>query len=54
MQISDEALDEFIAVYKKEFRRDLNRGTALEMAERVLRLYHLISMKLPSEDNEPR
>lgn len=54
MEISDEALDEFIAVYKKEFRCNLKRNTALEMAERVLRLYHLLSMKLPSEDNEPR
>lgn len=43
MHISDEALDEFIAIYKKEFRKKLTREEARTMATEVLRLYVLLS-----------
>ena len=47
MQISDEALNEFIAIYKTEFGEEIRREDANEMALRVLRLYELLERKLP-------
>ena len=47
MQISDEALDEFIAIYKAEFGEEIERKDASEMALRVLKLYELLERKLP-------
>ena len=46
MQISDEALNEFIAIYKAEFGEEISRKDASEMAFRVLRLYGLLARKL--------
>ena len=48
MQISDEALNEFIAIYKAEFGEEISRRDASEMALRVLRLYDLLARKLPN------
>ena len=47
MQISDEALNEFITIYKVEFGEEISRRDASEMAVRVLRLYELLARKLP-------
>jgi hypothetical protein len=49
MQISDEALSEFIAIYKAEFGEEISRKDAGEMALRVLRLYELLERQLPIE-----
>ena len=49
MKISDEALDEFIAIYKKEFGEEVDRKAASEMAFRLLTLYELLAKKLPNE-----
>lgn len=49
MQISDEALDEFIQIYKKEFKKKLARAEAREMASRLLTLYELLVRKLSNE-----
>jgi hypothetical protein len=48
MQISDEWLNEFIAIYKAEFGEEISRRDASEMALRVLRLYELLARKLPN------
>ena len=52
MKLSDEALDEFIALYKKEFKHTLTKAEASEMASRVLTLYELLARPLPKERNE--
>jgi hypothetical protein len=49
MQISDEAIDEFIRIYKKEFKNQLDRKEASEIASRVIVLYQLLAKKLPNE-----
>lgn len=50
--ISDKALDEFIAIYKKEFKEDISRIEAREMASNLLRLHELLSRKPPRSLNE--
>ena len=47
MQISEDALNEFIAIYKAEFGEDISRKDASEMALRVLKLYELLERQLP-------
>jgi hypothetical protein len=53
MQIPDKALDEFIKLYKKEFKEDILRAEASEMAFRLMALYELFSKKLPNEQKLP-
>jgi hypothetical protein len=48
MRVSDEALDEFIKIYKKEFKEKISREEAREMASRLLTLYQLLSQKPPN------
>ena len=50
MQISDGALDEFIAIYMSEFGEEISRQDASEMAVRVLKLYELLARKLPNSE----
>jgi len=49
MKIPDEALNEFIEIYREEFGEDISRAEAGEMASRLLKLYELLSGKLPNE-----
>lgn len=48
MQISDDALDEFIAIYRAEFGEEISHKDASEMALRVLTLYELLARQLPN------
>lgn len=48
MQISDEALSEFMAIYRDEFGEEISHKEAGEMALRVLRLYELLARKPPN------
>ncbi len=48
VQISDDALDEFIRIYKEEFKEDISRMEARDMASRLLTLYQLLSRKPPN------
>jgi hypothetical protein len=50
-KISNEALDEFIAIYKKEFKEDITRPKAQQMASDLLQLYTLVSRKLPRQSD---
>ncbi len=50
MRISDEALDEFIAIYKEEFMEEISLTEAKQMASGLLMLYGRLSRKLPSID----
>lgn len=60
MRIPDNALDEFIEIYKKEFGEDISRADAGQMASDLLRLYDLLSKKsparktMPHDDDHPR
>jgi hypothetical protein len=47
MKISDQALDEFIEIYKEETGETVNRIEATAMVHRVLALFQLIARKLP-------
>ena len=48
MQITDEALSEFIAIYKDEFGEEISHKDASEMALRVLKLYELLERQIPT------
>ena len=49
MRISDEALNEFIDVYRAELGEDISHDEAGEMASDLLTLYALLSKQLPDE-----
>lgn len=49
VRLSDEQLNEFIAIYRREYKEDITRAQALEMATNLLSLYQLFSRQLPSE-----
>jgi len=51
MRISDEALNEFVDLYKIEFGEDISRNEASEMATSILTLYTLLSKKPPMSGN---
>ena len=53
MHISDEALNEFIAIYNDKFGEELSHKDAAEMASRVLKLYEMLARKLPNETTSP-
>jgi len=48
MRISDQALDEFIELYREEFGDDLGRAEATEMAHRALALHRLLTRNPPN------
>ncbi len=49
MKLSQEAIEEFKAIYKEEFGVLLTNAEAEEMGLRVLSLFQIISAPLPSE-----
>lgn len=51
MQISEEALDEFIEIYKEEYGEYIGRKEASEMSHRLLALYELLARPLPNEQD---
>jgi hypothetical protein len=50
MQIPDDWLDEFIATYKLEFDKELDRVEASAMAMRLIRLYEELYKQARSKD----
>ena len=54
MRIPDEALDEFIVIYKEEFGEVINRNEATEIASRIVTLYELLARKLPEKPASSR
>ena len=54
MRISDQALDEFIELYREEFEEEIGRSEASEMASRVVRLYETLARPLSAEDAHGR
>ncbi len=53
MNITEDALDELIVIYKEEFGEEISRAQASEIAQRVLTLYEILSKKLPNEQRVP-
>lgn len=49
MQLSDEALDNFVAIYEKKFNEPISRDDAAEMAQRLVTLYRVLLLPLPPE-----
>ncbi|MEQ1935003.1 MAG: hypothetical protein ABL962_14180 [Fimbriimonadaceae bacterium] len=49
MQIGDEALKEFKALYQAEFGKEIPQQDVLEMATRLINLYLTIYRPLPGE-----
>lgn len=49
MKINDQALEEFMTLYRAEFKKEIPRQDALEMATRLINLYLLIYRPLPNE-----
>ena len=52
MRVSDDTLDEFMALYQAEFRKNISREDALEMAIRLVNLYQLIMRPLSDERSD--
>ena len=48
-KISDEALDELIAICEEEFEERLTRDEATELGHRLVTLYELLSRRLPKD-----
>jgi hypothetical protein len=48
MRVPEEALNEFLEIYREEFGVDIPHDEACEMATRVLKLYTLLSKTPPS------
>jgi hypothetical protein len=51
MRISDQALDEFIELYRKEFGEEIGRNQASEMAFRLVRLYEALAQRPSGEES---
>ena len=49
MGLSKEAIDEFKAIYKKEFGKDLSDKEALEMATNLINLFKVIYRPIPKD-----
>jgi hypothetical protein len=52
MQITDDDLNEFMALYRAEFGKGISQTDALEMTTRLINLYLIIYRPLPSESND--
>ncbi len=51
--LSPEAVKQFKEIYKKEFREDIDDGTARVLARRLLNLYRAVySPQIEKHDNE--
>jgi len=54
MPIDDQALIEFMTLYKAEFGKDISRQDAHEMAGRLIHLYQIVYRPLPGETSDGR
>jgi hypothetical protein len=48
MNITDDALDEFIVIYKEKFTEEISRAEMQQMASSLLMLYGRLARKVPS------
>ncbi len=53
MKLSEEAIEEFREIYRKEFGKEISDGEAQEMGIRLIRLFKIILRPIPKEmDNK--
>lgn len=52
MRISDAGLQELTEIYQDDFGESLSLANASEMAFRLISLYSLLTMALPSENKD--
>lgn len=52
MHITDDSIQEFIAICRKEYDHDISTEEARVLAMRLLLFYELISKPLPSERSD--
>jgi len=53
MRITDEALDEFIELYREERGEEIGRDEANEIASRLVVLYQALARKSPMQPDDP-
>ncbi len=53
MNHTDEAMQEFMEIYKAEFGKELSTQEALEMVTHLINLYQIIYRPLPGEGTTP-
>ncbi len=46
---SDEAIDQFIAIYEKKYQEPISRADAAAMATRLVDLYKVLRQPIPPE-----
>lgn len=49
MRIPDEAIDEFIEIYKEEYGEEISLNEANEMMRRMLTLYSMLARRMPNK-----
>ena len=54
MRFSNDALDEFCAIYRDEFGEEITRDDAQEMGARVVELLRLLLRPLPRDPDRTR
>lgn len=48
MNLPPEAIDEFMNIYRDEYKKQLDRAKAEELAENLIRLFELILTRQPN------
>lgn len=48
MRITDEAVDEFIKLYREEFGHEISRSEASKIAFELITLYETLAKRLPN------
>jgi len=52
MALSKEAIKEFKAIYKKEFKEDISDGKAQELGENLISLFKIIYQPIPNNGQQ--
>jgi hypothetical protein len=54
MQLSDDAIREYILIYREDFGEELTMAEARAMASRLVALYEVLYRPLPGEHLKPQ
>jgi hypothetical protein len=52
MSLSQKAIEDFKAIYRKEFNEDISDAKAQELGESLISLFRVIYRPLPEEDEK--
>ncbi len=53
MEFPEAAIDEFMAIYERNFKEPISRDEAIEMARRLVNLYRLFLRPFPEKPAPP-